>query len=121
LVFPVSYIIYEGLDYLFSRYILKRNTEDECFINFPGGITAAAVFICINIAENFPEAFLLSFGFTSGILVVFLTIREIRRRAILEAVPRFMQGNPLILVSMGLLSLIFSMVSLLVLRMISIG
>jgi electron transport complex protein RnfA len=120
LIFPVSFIAYEGIQYLFLKYLTKNDIGNESFVCFPGGITAAAVFVCFNIANNFLETVMLSFGFTSGIMIVFLIIREIRRRAALEAIPQYLGGNPLILISMGLLSLVFSTASLLVLRIIDI-
>jgi len=120
LIFPVSFMVYEGIQYLSIKYIVKNEIENDSFVCFPGGITAAAVFICINIAHNFLETVMLSFGFTAGIMIVFLIIREIRRRAALEAIPRFLGGNPLILISMGLLSLVLSAASLLVLRVIGV-
>jgi len=120
LLFPVSYIVCDGLDFLLFRYILEKDREEECFISFPGGITAVAVFICTNIANSFLETAILSFGFTAGILLVSLIVWEIRERAALEKVPRFLRGKPLVLISMGMLSLVFSAVSLLLLRMINV-
>jgi len=122
LIFPVSYMLYSGLEYFVFKYIVLKNLEeDESFINFPEGITAVAVFICINIANNFLDVLLLSFGFTAGILLVMLIIREIKKRAELEAVPRFMRGTPLVLVTMGMLSLVFTAGSLLILGMFFAG
>jgi len=118
LMFPVSYMVYSGLEFLVVNYLLKENIEDEGFISFPEGITAVAVFICLNIADDFLEVFLLSFGFTAGILLVIIIIREIKKRAELEAVPRFVRGTPLVLITMGMLSLIFTAGSLLILGMI---
>jgi len=117
LIFPLSYMVYSGLEYLVFNYLIKGNTLDESFLSFPEGITAVAVFICVNMADGFLDALLLSFGFTFGILLVTLIISEIRKRAELEAVPRFMRGAPLVLVTMGLLSLIFTAGSLIILRM----
>jgi electron transport complex protein RnfA len=121
LLFPVSYMVYSGLEYLVFCYFVKKNTEDENFISFPDGITAVATFICINIANGFLEVIVLSFGFMAGILLVIIIIMEIKKRAELEAVPRFMRGTPLILVTMGMLSLIFTTGSLLILGMIGAG
>jgi len=118
LLFPVSAIIYDGLEYLIFRFVLKKDAKSESVISFPNGITAVAVFVCIIIAGNFLEALILSFGFTSGIFLVNLIIREIRRRAALEAVPVFMHGKPLVLITMGMLSLVFTTASLLLFRMI---
>ncbi|MDR0301664.1 MAG: hypothetical protein LBI04_05030 [Treponema sp.] len=118
LLFPVSYIVYDALEYLFFHQIIKKRPVNEYSITFPGGITAAAVFICLNIADNFAQAFLLSFGFASGICLVLIITGEIRRRAALEAVPVFLRGKPLVLISMGMLSMVFSVCSLLIFRMI---
>ena len=120
LLFPVSYIIYDWFEYIVFGHILKRKTEEKDCVSFPGGITAVAVFICLNITDNLTEAVLLSFGFTSGIFLVFMVIGEIRKRAALEAVPRFLRGKPLVLIAMGMLSLVFSTASLLILRMMAL-
>ena len=118
LLFPVSYIVYEALEYLFFHQLMKKRPANECSISFPGGITAAAVFICLNIADNFTQAVVLSFGFTAGICLVMIITGEIRKRAALEAVPVFLRGKPLVLISMGMLSLVFSVSALLIFRMI---
>jgi electron transport complex protein RnfA len=121
LLFPVSAIIYNGLEYFIFKFLYKNNNKTETFINFPDGITAAAVFICINIANDITDVLTLSFGFTFGIFLINLIIREIRKRAALEAVPVFLRGKPLVLIAMGMLSLIFTAASLLFFRMISAG
>jgi len=121
LLFPVSAIVYDGLEYLTFQYLLKRSREEETFISFPGCITAVAVFICINMANGFLDVLILSFGFTSGIFIISLITREIRKRAALEAVPVFLRGKPLVLIAMGMLSLIFTAASYLFFRMISAG
>ena len=118
LLFPLSYLVYNAMESLIFTYALKKDPTNECSIGFPGGITAAAVFICINIANNFMEAVSLSFGFAAGTFLVFVILDEISRRAALEAVPRFLRGKPLILISMGMLSLIFSTASLLLFGML---
>jgi len=118
LIFPVSYIVYDALEYLFFYKIIEKEPGNDCSVSFPGGITAAAVFICVNIANNFTQAALLSFGFAAGVCLVLIITGEIRRRAALEAVPLFLRGKPLVLISMGLLSLVFSVGALLIFRMI---
>jgi len=118
LLFPVSYIVYDALEYLIFHQILKERPVNECSISFPGGITTAAVFICLNIACNFIQAVLMSFGFAAGVCLVLIITGEIRRRAALEAVPLFLRGKPLVLISMGMLSLVFSVGALLIFRMI---
>jgi len=118
LLFPVASIVYSGFEYFIFRYLLKKDPKEEGIICFPCGITVVIAFICINIAKNFSQAFVLSLGFSTGIFLVNLIVREIRKRAALEAVPVFMRGKPLVLVTMGLLSLVFSTASLLLFRVI---
>jgi electron transport complex protein RnfA len=118
LLFPVSFILYNALEFFVFSYVLKREMENDNSISFPGGITAVAAFICINIANGFIETAALSFGFVAGIFLVLVISVEIRRRAALESVPFFLRGKPLVLVSMGMLALIFSTASLLLFRMI---
>jgi len=120
LLFPVSFIIYDGMEYLVFRYVIKMENTNERLINFYGGITAVAVFLCMNMADNILETAVLSLGFTAGIFFVRLLIREIRRRAALEAVPVFLRGKPLVLITMGMLSLVFTTVSLLLFGMIGV-
>jgi len=120
LLFPVSFISYDAMEYVIFRYVVKKENQNERMINFYGGITAVAAFLCINIAKNFLETIVLSLGFTAGIFFVKLIIREIRRRAALEAVPLFLRGKPLVLITMGMLSLIFTTASLLLFRMIGV-
>jgi electron transport complex protein RnfA len=117
LLFPVSSIVYDALEYVIFKYLYKGNSSGEYMVSFPGGITAVCVFICINLADNFLEAAVLSFGFTAGIFIVYLILREVRKRADLEAVPCFLRGKPLVLITMGMLSLVFSLVSILLFRM----
>jgi len=121
LIFPVSFIAYEAMEYFVFNHILKKPNTSERFIDFPGGITAVAVFLCINLANTFLETIVLSLGVSSGIFFVKLIIREIRRRAALETVPVFLRGKPLVLITMGMLSLVFTTVSLLLFRMIGAG
>ena len=121
ILFPLSFMLYNAFEFLLFNFMLKRDTEDDYSISFPGGITAAAVFITINIASNAKEALALSFGFSMGTFLVFIILGEIRRRASLETVPRFLRGKPLVLISMGLLSLVFSIASILLFRMIESG
>jgi Na+-translocating ferredoxin:NAD+ oxidoreductase subunit A len=118
LLFPISYIVYEALEYLLFHQLLKKRPVNECSINFPGGITAAAVFLCVNIANNFTQAVILSFGFSAGVCLVLIITGEIRKRAALEAVPLFLRGKPLVLISMGMLSLVFSVSALLIFNML---
>jgi electron transport complex protein RnfA len=116
LLFPAASLAYFGLEYLLFRTVLKQRKKRQGPLFFCDGLAGAALYITLNIAGGFFEAAALSFGFVLGILLAFVIIGEIRRRAVLEAVPRFLRGSPLALISMGLLSLIFSSAALLFFR-----
>jgi len=121
LIFPLSIILYDSGEYLIFKYIFKKEPDSDSIVSFPGGLTAAAAFICVNIANNFLEVFLMAFGFVSSLFFINMIIREIRARAALESVPVFLRGKPLVLVTMGLLSLVLSTASILIFRMIDVG
>jgi electron transport complex protein RnfA len=120
LMFPVSSLVSFALEYLAGRFLFKTPNDDETPLNACDGMAAAALFICFNIAGNFIEALALSFGSAFGTALAFLVISEIRRRALLEAVPRFLRGSPLVLVSMGLLSMIFSSAAIMLFALIGV-
>jgi electron transport complex protein RnfA len=111
LLFPVSYLVFFGLEYVVNRLVQKKASTTGQFLNdmFAGGIfSGAGLFVTLNIANGIVEAAVLSMGFTFGIVLATLIVAEIRRRSEMEAVPRFLRGSPLALVAMGLLSLVFS-------------
>jgi electron transport complex protein RnfA len=108
LLFPLSALIYAGLERLLFRAVLKQEApgfkESYCC----DGLTAAALFLTLHLASGFVEAAVLSLGFSLGLLISLLILAEVRRRSRMEAVPRLLRGSPLALISMGLLALIFS-------------
>ena len=117
LVFPAGFLVFSGLEYLAQRctFITIRGQGIFSVLGSShtvGSLCAAAVFIMLNIAGNLIEAAVLSFGFTLGTALALSIVTEIRRRSTMEAVPRFLQDGPLVLITMGLLSLIFSSAAL---------
>ena len=117
LIFPVSALFFSVFEYLL-QYVLSRIMDEQKIkslsgmftISTPaGGISvAAALFICMNTANRFLEIVILALGFAVGIALAVVLVNEIRRRSEMEAVPRWLRGGPLVLISLGLLSLIFS-------------
>ncbi|HCC36684.1 MAG TPA: hypothetical protein DEQ14_03195 [Treponema sp.] len=106
LLFPAPALVNAGLEYLLFVIILKRGVEREESGFFYDGLAGAALFVTLTLANSFMDAVALGFGFASGIALTLLILGEIRRRAAMEAVPRFLRGSPLTIVSMGLLSLV---------------
>lgn len=113
LFFPLSALVCGGLEFFLERAIsrLKKkpvglrkvfsaNTAYE-------GLVPVALFITLAAAPDFAGAAVLALFFSAGNLAAMLILNEIRRRSTLEWVPQFLRGSPLILISMGLLALIF--------------
>ena len=122
-----------GLEILFFRILaLVKNItgSGKFFRNFnpgenpgvfsPGssynGLAAAALFLTLRFAVSFTDALLLSFAFSAGGLLAFLIVKEIQKRSFLETIPYQLRGAPILLVSMGLLSVVFSAASVLFLK-----
>jgi electron transport complex protein RnfA len=116
LLFPLSALVYAGLERLLFQAVLKRDAPGIPAPGFSGGICAAALFLTLHLASGIIEALVLSLGFACGVLFSRLILAEVRRRSRLEAVPRFLRGSPLTLIAMGLLSLIFSSAALIFYR-----
>jgi electron transport complex protein RnfA len=118
LLFPLSALVYAGLERLLFQVILKRKTAGVRAAGFSDGVCAAALFLTLHLASGFYEALILALGFAFGVLFSRLILVEIRRRSRMEAVPRFLRGSPLMLIAIGLLSLIFSSAALIFYRAI---
>ncbi|MDR2370378.1 MAG: hypothetical protein LBD71_02760 [Treponema sp.] len=108
IVFPAGAFVCRGLQCLVSR-IQKKKPFSCVFDSRTGydGLAGASLFLTRMLAADFAGALVLALGFTAGIMGTVLVLREIRRRSLMEAVPVFLRGSPLTLISMGLLSLIF--------------
>jgi electron transport complex protein RnfA len=124
LIFPVSSLFFTVIEYLAARFALQTNRRGETvsrnrFISdyflgdgqshnpiLHGAQVGAALFIMLGLAGGFAEAAMLSFGFSAGAALAVLIVGEIRRRSAMEAVPRCLKGGPLVLITMGLLSLV---------------
>ncbi|MDR1215612.1 MAG: hypothetical protein LBK25_02915 [Treponema sp.] len=113
LFFPFCSIACIGLEKLADRLQQKIFPKMEAAKVFSplsayGGITLLSFILTIHIAGTFLEAFVVSLSFAGGMLFSILILNEIRKKASMEAVPAFLQGKPLMLISMGFLSLIFT-------------
>jgi len=82
------------------------------------GLALVSFIITFALAGSFAGAVVLALFFVLGNLTAMLILNEIRRRAALEWVPRYIRGSPLILISMGLLSLISASVAVICFRIL---
>ncbi|MDR2102681.1 MAG: hypothetical protein LBP42_01110 [Treponema sp.] len=110
LLFPLSALAGIGFDRLFAFFSPKAAARGEAFTPMTGydGLILAALALTLHLASAFIEALVLSLGFSLGILLSLCILRGIQKRSVIERTPLFLRGVPLMLLSMGLLALIFS-------------
>ncbi|MDR1901604.1 MAG: hypothetical protein LBQ88_04890 [Treponema sp.] len=109
LYYPLSCLTCLGLETAFSK-LFPVKTEDKIFdcLSSYDGLALAALFLTRHLAETVAEGLIISFHFSLGVLVGIFILAQIRRRSLIEKVPGLLRGKPLMLISMGLLSLIFT-------------
>jgi electron transport complex protein RnfA len=93
---------------IFLRFFPSHGGMKKVYSAFTAyeGLVPASLIITFLVAANFKSALVLTLFFAIGNLVAIIILDEIRRRSTLEWVPHYLKGSPLILISMGLLSLI---------------
>lgn len=113
LIFPLSAPVCAGLEILLKRFILRKGGWSPVYktISAYEGLIPTALFLALHTATNTLEAAVLAFFFSLGILFPVFVLEEIRRRAGFEAVPRFLRGSPLAIVTLGIMSLVFASVA----------
>jgi len=119
LVFPVGIMVAAGWEYLFGRYLHWKPGFRDVFAD--GAPIGATLFVTLAVAGGFLEALVLSLGFALGALAAVVIVDEIRRRARMEAVPRWLRGAPLSIVAMGILSLVFSFAAVMFFEVLGSG
>jgi electron transport complex protein RnfA len=121
LLLPCSVLASSLLEKLFFRFALQYKDVGKNPELFAAGtvyneLAAVACFLTLCLALSFSDAILLSLSFSAGCLLAFLLIKEIQKRSTIETIPYGLRGTPLLLISLGLLSLVFSAVSILLLK-----
>ena len=113
LYFPFSALVCMGMELAYDRVVPRIWGRSANLRKVYSAITAyeglvpIALLLTLALSVNFAGAVMLALFFSLGNLTAILILNEIRRRSTLELTPRHLRGSPLILVSMGLLSLIF--------------
>lgn len=122
LILPLSALASAALEKLFFYCVSQyKNMEVKPGFLFTAGssyheLAAVSVLLSLHLALSFADALLLSLTFSAGSLLAFLIIKEIQKRSFLETIPHGLRGTPIVMISMGLLSLAFSAVSVLFLK-----
>jgi len=112
LFYPLSALVCMGLELFTERILprvfpkLKGIQKTFSAITAYDGLVPASLIIAFIAADVFADVLVIALFFVLGNMTAMLTLNEIARRSALERVPKYLRGTPLILVSMGLLSLI---------------
>jgi Na+-translocating ferredoxin:NAD+ oxidoreductase RnfA subunit len=121
LLLPVSIfvasLLEKGMLFVLSRWI--RPAQTSIFSAYNGLIFGANFFV-LKIAESFSETLIMAAGFSFGYVLSMAVILEIRKRSAIEAIPDALRGTPLLLFSLGLLSLIFSAAAVFFFQMLNV-
>jgi len=121
LLLPVSVMASSALEKLFFYFASQYKDLGANPRLFAAGsayneVAAAAALLTLRFALSFADALLLSLTFSVGGLAACLIIKEISKRSAIETIPYGLRGIPVFFVSMGILSLVFSAVSVLLLK-----
>ncbi|MDR1211885.1 MAG: hypothetical protein LBK40_06605 [Spirochaetaceae bacterium] len=106
LILPLAVLSHCLYSTVLKRFFPPRESSGEDHTQ--SGLSLVASCLTLTLASSFAEAAVLALGFSLGLLFSLLTIREIGKRSMLEAVPPRLRGRALLLISIGFLSLIFS-------------
>ena len=108
LLFPFSALVCMALERLGQMLFPMQWGKRKIFSAITGydGLVPASLLITLILAGSFSGALVLALFFALGNIAAMLALNEIRRKSTLERVPRYLRGSPLVLISMGLLSLV---------------
>jgi electron transport complex protein RnfA len=120
LFFPLIATLSSFWRFLFVRLFPQENSEERLFSLFSVhiGLTTSALLITMRLAGSFSGALALALGFSLGFLAAVFILRAILGRFSGEIIPPPLRGVPLLLISLGLLALIFSSLSVIFLRLL---
>ena len=106
LFFPFSALVCMVLEGIAARFF--KGFKSKVFTAFTGydALVPVSLLITLSLAADFLQAFVLTLFFVLGNMIAMIILNEVRRRSRLEKVPEYLRGSPLLLISMGLLSLI---------------
>ncbi len=108
LLFPLSALISLGIGSILDR---ETKGSDMQGLSAYDGLVFAVSVITLRWALRFSEALVIAVSFSLSYVLVSILVTEIHKRSVYESVPSFLQGRPLVLISMALLSLVFSFFS----------
>jgi electron transport complex protein RnfA len=118
LLFPANAMLLYLAELFIPKMLFRSTKKTGIFpsLSAYSGISVASSLITLRTASSFQEAVVLSFGFSTGAILAIFIIRAIYRRLGNERSPRLLRGIPLVLISMGLISLVFTQAAVILLN-----
>jgi Na+-translocating ferredoxin:NAD+ oxidoreductase RnfA subunit len=113
LLFPLTVFLTGSLEKMLFMLFpgdLSRNTGFSAHSAY-SGLALTALILTLRLADTTSDALLLSFGFSSGVFFSIVLLRMIKIRTKNEKILPLFDGQPLMLTSMALLSLVFSSIA----------
>jgi electron transport complex protein RnfA len=113
LLFPLTVFLSFSLENMLSVLLPKNSTQNKVFSAYSSysGLVLTALVLTLHLADTTPDALVLSFGFSSGVFFSIVLLRMIKIRIKNEKIMPVFSGQPLLLTSMALLSLVFSSIA----------
>jgi electron transport complex protein RnfA len=112
LLFPLIVLLFSLIESLFLRLFPGLVEKKEAFSSSSYYSLAIAAFLMMSfMAEGPVEALVLAFCFSAGGLFAVVITRAVRKRTLNEKISEKFRGMPLMLISLGLLSLVFTAVA----------
>jgi Na+-translocating ferredoxin:NAD+ oxidoreductase RnfA subunit len=121
LLLPLSILfaslIEKGIVFICSKWIIPVQSSVFSAYN---GLVLSANFFVLRIAQSIFDASIMSASFSLGYLLSMFIVFEIYKNSSIEEVPPSLCGAPLLLISLGLLSLVCSAAAVFFLQMIEL-
>lgn len=119
-IFPISVICSLCIEIIGNKlYKISSLQFDSSVYSAYDGIAFYSSFQTVLFAHTALQAVLFTLGGTLGFILILIILRGIRTRSEIEAIPKFFKGQPLLLVSTGLLSMIFTAITPFVIHIFS--
>ncbi|MDR2795110.1 MAG: hypothetical protein LBB47_00185 [Spirochaetaceae bacterium] len=113
LPFPLTVFLSVGLENILSMIIPGNFQKSKGFSAYSSysGLVLTALILTMRLADTTSDALILSFGFSFGVFFSITLLRMIKIRVKNEKTPSVFSGQPLLLTSMALLSMVFSSIA----------
>jgi electron transport complex protein RnfA len=113
LIYPLIVLLFKLYEKFYTMLLITIKEKRQFFKKLSSytGTTLIAVLLMLYFASGFLQALILCTGFLFGMGAASVLIWAIRKRTAVEIIPRPLRGVPVFLISLGLLALVFSSIT----------